>query len=186
MYYTITPTRNPGGRKGFRLGRLTLYTLTASGLVAGGALAYANYDPVFKNQVDELVPGFARWADTAADLFVERTTGYPQPVPGSRHEESHRTSGWGGAGQGRLGDAGKKADDRKTDSNTAPAAKVASEPKPDHTDPNPETITNQQVYYCVLVSLFKTVNAQSRPQKLQRSRRKRCKRGRMWRLMWER
>ena len=52
----------------------------------GGALAYANYDPVFKNQVDEYIPGFARLADTAADLFVERVKPVrpPSGVTGDR------------------------------------------------------------------------------------------------------
>ena len=52
----------------------------------GGALAYANYDPVFKNQVDEYIPGFAKLADTAADLFVERVKPVrpPSGVTGDR------------------------------------------------------------------------------------------------------
>ena len=86
---------------------------------------------MFKNQVDELVPGFARWADTAADLFVDRA-GYPRPVPGSRQEQS-RPSGWSGA---RLGDTGKKTGDPKTDSNTSRAAKKSSEVKTDPTESN--------------------------------------------------
>ncbi|CAI8036592.1 hypothetical protein GBAR_LOCUS20494 [Geodia barretti] len=125
--------QSTGGRKGFRLGRVAVYTLTTSGLVAGGALAYANYDPVFKNQVDEFVPGFSRWADTTADLLVERT-GYPRPVPSSsRREESRWTSGGSGGGQNRPWDTGKRAEGRKTDTNTA---NQSSEPNPDHTHPD--------------------------------------------------
>lgn len=37
----------------------------------GGALTYANYDPVFKNRADLYVPGFARWADAAADMYID-------------------------------------------------------------------------------------------------------------------
>lgn len=51
---------------------MATYTITASGLAVGGALVYANYDPVFKNRVNEYVPGFAQLADTAADLIVNR------------------------------------------------------------------------------------------------------------------
>ena len=49
---------------------MTAYTITASGLIVGGVLTYANHDPVFKNKVEEYVPGFAQVADRAADMYV--------------------------------------------------------------------------------------------------------------------
>ena len=55
----------------------------------GGALVYANYDPVFKNQVDEYIPGFGRLADTAADLFVERVKPV-RPPSGATGDRSSR------------------------------------------------------------------------------------------------
>ena len=70
-FHPIFP-RNPTG--GFRAGRFTGYTLTTVGLALGGALVYANYDPVFKNQANKIVPGFAQLVDTVADLFVDRVS----------------------------------------------------------------------------------------------------------------
>lgn len=63
--------------------------LTVTGLAAGGALAYANYNPVFKNQVNERIPGFALWTDKAADVWVEVTDYFsskPSPKPKSKDD----------------------------------------------------------------------------------------------------
>ena len=132
------------GRSGFGLGRLTVYTLTASGLVAGGALAYAVYDPVFKKQVDELVPGFARWADTTADLFGDRS-GSIRP---SRHDGG-QSGVWGGAqeGRGRVGDSGRtgsKSKGRRTDSDTTTTTTASSEPSKPRDDLNESNLIEKE------------------------------------------
>ena len=59
----------------------------------GGVLAYANYDPVFKNQVDEYIPGFARLADTAADLFIDRVKPVHPSPSGVTGERGSRAGG---------------------------------------------------------------------------------------------
>ena len=93
--------------RGFRAGRFAAYTITTSGLAVGAALAYGNYDPVFKNQVDEYIPGFAKLTDTAADLFVDRTSsvrprGGDQDRPGKRIRlNKERMAVGGGAGETR-------------------------------------------------------------------------------------
>lgn len=43
----------------------------STGLVIGGSLVYANYNPSFRNKADKYVPGFARLADFAADRWVD-------------------------------------------------------------------------------------------------------------------
>lgn len=42
---------------------------------------YGNYDPVFKNQVNEKIPGFASWTEKSADVWVN-VTDYFNPKPG--------------------------------------------------------------------------------------------------------
>ena len=79
---------------GFRAGRFAAYTLTTTGLALGGAIAYANYDPMFKKQADDIIPGFARLADTVADLFVDR-------VGSTRPQQGTGTTGKSRAGVGR-------------------------------------------------------------------------------------
>ena len=53
-----------------RVGRLITYTVAGAGLVLGGSIVYANYDPVFKNRLDQYIPGFGSLADSAADMYV--------------------------------------------------------------------------------------------------------------------
>ena len=51
-----------------------LGVLPAIGLgvgAASGVLAYANYDPVFRNKVDDIVPGFSQLSNKVADLWVD-------------------------------------------------------------------------------------------------------------------
>ena len=50
--------------------RALVYGVSTAGLVIGGSLVYANYNPSFRNKADEYVPGFARLADFAADKWV--------------------------------------------------------------------------------------------------------------------
>ena len=54
-----------------RWGRLVIYGLTTTGFALGGTLAYANYDPGFKEKVNSYVPGFSSLADFAADKWVD-------------------------------------------------------------------------------------------------------------------
>ena len=120
-------------KSGFRAGRFAVYTLTTSGLVVGGALAYANYDPVFKHQADDILPGFTRWADTAADLFVDRTGNLKSPAPVGGRGSEGVTGGLESrvreGGAGRVGREETKVGDRKTDSSgTTPAVIEPSEP----------------------------------------------------------
>lgn len=61
------PSSPPGS---LRVGRLITYAVAGSGLVLGGTIVYANYDPVFKNRLDQYVPGFASLSDSAADTYV--------------------------------------------------------------------------------------------------------------------
>ncbi len=56
--------------------------VATTGLAAGGSLIYANYNPVFKNQVNETIPGFSKCADKSADLWVSMTE-YFNPKPKS-------------------------------------------------------------------------------------------------------
>lgn len=57
--------------KGRRGVRIIVYGLTTTGLALGATLAYANYDPGFKEDVNKYVPGFAALADFAADRWVD-------------------------------------------------------------------------------------------------------------------
>jgi hypothetical protein len=43
----------------------------STGLVIGGSLVYANYNPSFRNKADMYIPGFARLTDFAADRWVD-------------------------------------------------------------------------------------------------------------------
>ena len=120
-------------KSGFRAGRFTVYTLTTSGLVVGGALAYANYDPVFKLQADDILPGFARWADTAADLFVDRTGNLKSPAPVGRRGSEGVAGGLESrvreGGAGRVGREETEVGDSKTDSSGTTLAVIEpSEP----------------------------------------------------------
>lgn len=58
----------------------------------GGALAYASYDPIFKKQADDIIPGFAQLVDTAADLFVDRigSTNHQGDAPSKSRDGSSR------------------------------------------------------------------------------------------------
>lgn len=60
--------------------RKLVLSLAVTGAAAGGVLAYSNYDPVFKNQMNEKVPGFRAWSDKAADIWVDMTD-YFNPKP---------------------------------------------------------------------------------------------------------
>ena len=71
---------NAAPRKSRAFSRL-LIGLTTTGVAAGGLLAYGNYDPSFKNQVNEVIPGFALWTDKAADAWVS-VIDYFRPSPG--------------------------------------------------------------------------------------------------------
>ena len=51
--------------------RVLVYGLGAGSLVVGGSLAYANYDPAFRNQVSDYVPAFGTASDYVADKWVE-------------------------------------------------------------------------------------------------------------------
>ncbi len=55
-------------------------SLAVTGTAVGGVLAYSNYNPVFKNQVNERIPGFASLSDKTADIWVD-ITGYFNPKP---------------------------------------------------------------------------------------------------------
>ena len=61
--------------------------VATTGLAVGGILAYANYNPVFRNQVNERVPGFSSWADKTADLWVEVTDYLTPKFGGSKKKE---------------------------------------------------------------------------------------------------
>lgn len=52
---------------------------------------YGNYNPVFKNQVNEKIPWFASWADKTADAWVD-VTDYFNPKPGEykKREEDEK------------------------------------------------------------------------------------------------
>ena len=43
----------------------------STGLVIGGSLVYASYNPSFHNKADKYVPGFARLADFTADRWMD-------------------------------------------------------------------------------------------------------------------
>lgn len=58
----------------------------AGGAAAGGMLVYANYDPVFRNKVDEKIPGFASCSDKASDVWVDMTD-YFNPKPGDHKKK---------------------------------------------------------------------------------------------------
>ena len=51
--------------------KVLVYGLSTTGLVVGGSLTYANYDPSFRYKVEEYIPGFASLADFAADKWVD-------------------------------------------------------------------------------------------------------------------
>lgn len=65
--------RPQGSGGGVRWVRLAVYGLTTTGLALGGTLAYANYDPIFKENADSYVPGFSALADFVADKWVDFT-----------------------------------------------------------------------------------------------------------------
>ena len=45
--------------------------LTASGVAVSGGLVYANYDPIFREKVNDYIPGFAGAADYVADKWID-------------------------------------------------------------------------------------------------------------------
>ena len=56
--------------KNSRVFRNISTVVVASGVVTIGVLSYANYNPVFKNRVNETIPGFSALVDEAADVYV--------------------------------------------------------------------------------------------------------------------
>lgn len=63
--------------------------LVVGGASIGGTLAYGNYNPAFRNQVDERLPGFASWTDKAADIWVDITDYFhPNPQEGQGTNEA--------------------------------------------------------------------------------------------------
>ena len=135
--------------------------MTTTGLVVGGAVAYANYDPVFKNQVDKVVPGFAQLADRAADLFVDRVRPTPHPHVG-------RTGGGGGGGGLDSGNIGRATGRRVDQSVSGNQLSQPQEPVPVNADPvqssaesvhvHSDTKSEEEVcrcmYNCTYVLLF--------------------------------
>lgn len=62
--------------------------MAISGTAAGGVLAYGNYNPVFRNRVDQIVPGFGALSDKAADVWVNVTDYFnPKPVGTKKKDE---------------------------------------------------------------------------------------------------
>lgn len=62
--------------------RKVIIGVGVAGVVAGGGtLVYGNYNPVFRNQVNEKIPGFASWTDKVAGAWVS-VTDYFNPKPG--------------------------------------------------------------------------------------------------------
>lgn len=51
--------------------RVFVYGVTTAGVVVGGSLIYANYNPSFRYKVGKYIPVFAGLADHAADKWVE-------------------------------------------------------------------------------------------------------------------
>lgn len=73
-------------RKGGIVKRLII-GLAVTGAAAGGVLAYSNYNPVFKNQVDDRLPGFGMMSDKAADMWVDVTDYFnPKPPSGEKKD----------------------------------------------------------------------------------------------------
>ena len=62
-------TSAPGGG-GTSATKVLLYGVTGTGVCAAATVAYANYDPAFKNRVNEYVPGFGKLSDFVADKWV--------------------------------------------------------------------------------------------------------------------
>ena len=56
---------------GLNVLRVLIYGASTTGLVIGGSLVYANYNPSFRYRADEYIPGFAQLADFAADKWVD-------------------------------------------------------------------------------------------------------------------
>ena len=48
-----------------------MYGVSTAGLMIGGSLVYANYNPSFRYKIDKYIPGFAGLADFAADKWVD-------------------------------------------------------------------------------------------------------------------
>ena len=59
-----------------------------TGVAAGALFVYSNYDPVFKNQVNEKIPGFGSWSDKAADLWVNTTGYFNSKQPGKSEDKN--------------------------------------------------------------------------------------------------
>ena len=62
--------------------RALVYGMSTAGLVVGGSLVYASYNPSFRNKANEYVPGFARLADFAAGIWVGVSDAIKQKTAG--------------------------------------------------------------------------------------------------------
>lgn len=58
-----------------------------TGVAAGTLLVYSNYNPVFKNQVNEKIPGFGSVSDKAAGLWVNTTDYFNSKLPGKSEDK---------------------------------------------------------------------------------------------------
>lgn len=88
-YFIRWQSANASPKRGGGTLKKVLAGFAVTGLAAGGVFAYSNYDPVFKNQVDEKIPGFAAWTDKTADMWVNmrvNMTDYFSPKPGDRQK----------------------------------------------------------------------------------------------------
>lgn len=50
--------------------KLLLYGVAGAGVGTAVTVAYANYDPIFKNRVNEYIPVFGQLSDSVADKWV--------------------------------------------------------------------------------------------------------------------
>lgn len=85
-------TEASGGGGGTSAIKVLLYGVTGTGICAAATVAYANYDPVFKNRVSEYVPGFGRLSDSVADKWLsisgsDRQKGSSNVGLGSKKQE---------------------------------------------------------------------------------------------------
>ena len=62
--------------------RALVYGVSTAGVVIGGSIVYANYNPSFRNKANEYVPGFARLANFAAKWVGASNMVKPTPVHG--------------------------------------------------------------------------------------------------------
>ena len=50
--------------------KVLAYGISTTGIVLGGSLIYANYNPSFRYKIGEYIPGFGKLADVSADKWV--------------------------------------------------------------------------------------------------------------------